>query len=42
MPLKDVKFKGHIGIEYEAHPDDPVPDIKACLEVFKEAVKTLT
>jgi sugar phosphate isomerase/epimerase len=39
--LKDVKFKGHISIEYEAHPEDPVPDMKACLEVFKEAVKTL-
>jgi len=40
--LKDVKFKGHISIEYEAHPDDPVPDMKACVEVFKEAVKKLT
>ncbi len=40
--LKDVKFKGHISIEYEAHPDDPVPDMKACIEVFKESVKTLT
>jgi sugar phosphate isomerase/epimerase len=40
--LKDVKFNGHISIEYEAHPDDPVPDMRACLEVFKESVKTLT
>ena len=40
--LKDVKFKGHISIEYEAHPDDPVPDMKACIEVFKESLKKLT
>ena len=40
--LKDVKFKGHISLEYEAHPEDPSPDMKACVEVFKEAVKTLT
>jgi len=40
--LRDVKFKGHISIEYEAHPDDPMPDMKACIEVFKEAIKTLT
>jgi inosose dehydratase len=37
--LKDVKFKGYISIEYEANPTDPVPDVKACLEVFKESVK---
>jgi inosose dehydratase len=40
--LKDVKFKGYISIEYEAHPDDPMPDVKACVEVFKETVKKLT
>jgi sugar phosphate isomerase/epimerase len=40
--LKDVNFRGHISIEYEAHPDDPVPDMKACLEVFKDSVKKLT
>ncbi len=40
--LKDVKFKGHISIEYEAHPEDPSPDMKTCVDVFKEAVKTLT
>jgi sugar phosphate isomerase/epimerase len=39
--LKDVKFKGYISIEYEAHPDDPSPDMKACLEVLKQAVKTV-
>jgi inosose dehydratase len=39
--LKDVKFKGYLSIEYEAHPEDPSPDMKACVEVFKEAVKSL-
>jgi sugar phosphate isomerase/epimerase len=37
--LKEVKFKGHLSIEYEASENDPSPDVKACVEVFKEAVK---
>ncbi len=37
--LKEVKFKGYISIEYEANPNDPSPDVKACVEVFKESVK---
>jgi inosose dehydratase len=39
--LRDVNFKGYISIEYEAHPENPSPDMKACLEVFKDAVKGL-
>jgi sugar phosphate isomerase/epimerase len=39
--LKSVKFKGWISIEYEAHPKNPTPDMKACLEVLKKAVKDL-
>jgi sugar phosphate isomerase/epimerase len=39
--LKDVNFKGYISIEYEAHPENPSPDMKACLDVFKQAVKNL-
>lgn len=39
--LKDVKFKGYISIEYEAHPENPSPDMRACLDVFKQAVKNL-
>jgi sugar phosphate isomerase/epimerase len=39
--LRDVKFKGYISIEYEAHPKDPSPDMRACLDVFKEAAKGL-
>jgi inosose dehydratase len=37
--LKEVNFKGHISIEYEAHPEDPSPDMKACLDVVKQAAK---
>ena len=37
--LKAVKFTGTISIEYEANPDDPSPDVRACLDVFKEVVK---
>ena len=37
--LKDVKFKGWISLEYEANPDDPVPDMKACLEVLEDAIR---
>jgi sugar phosphate isomerase/epimerase len=37
--LKDVKFAGYISIEYEAHPDNPSPDMRACLDVLKQAVR---
>jgi sugar phosphate isomerase/epimerase len=39
--LREVKFKGYISIEYEAHANDPSPDMKACVEVVKDAVKKL-
>jgi sugar phosphate isomerase/epimerase len=39
--LRDVKFKGYISIEYEAHPDNPVPDMRACLDVLKTSIKNL-
>ena len=39
--LKDVNFKGYISIEYEANPKEPSPDIQACLEVFRNAVRKL-
>jgi sugar phosphate isomerase/epimerase len=39
--LREVKFKGFISIEYEANPQDPSPDMRACLEVLKESVKKL-
>jgi sugar phosphate isomerase/epimerase len=37
--LREVKFKGLISIEYEANADNPSPDVQACLEVVKGAVK---
>ena len=39
--LREVKFKGTLSIEYEASPNDPSKDVKACIEVFKESVKKL-
>jgi sugar phosphate isomerase/epimerase len=39
--LKEVKFKGYISIEYEANADNPVPDVRKCLEVLRAAVKQL-
>jgi sugar phosphate isomerase/epimerase len=39
--LHKVKFKGWISIEYEAHPDDPVPDMKACLKILQKDIKAL-
>jgi inosose dehydratase len=40
--LRDVKFNGLISIEYEAHEDNPSPDVTACLQVFKDSVKKLS
>ncbi len=39
--LRDVKFKGLISIEYEAHADNPSPDVRECIAVFKDSVKKL-
>ncbi|MFO0849146.1 MAG: sugar phosphate isomerase/epimerase [Gemmataceae bacterium] len=36
--LKEVKFDGYISIEYEAHPDDPSPDMRKCVAYLKDAV----
>jgi inosose dehydratase len=40
--LREVKFDRLISIEYEAHEDEPSPDVKQCVQVFKESVKKLT
>jgi sugar phosphate isomerase/epimerase len=40
--LRDVKFKGYISVEYEAHQEDPSADVKECLVVFKDSVKKLS
>jgi sugar phosphate isomerase/epimerase len=39
--LREVKFQGYISIEYEANEKNPSPDIRACLDVFRAAVKKL-
>lgn len=39
--LREVKFQGYISIEYEASPENPTADIRACLDVFKEAVRKI-
>jgi sugar phosphate isomerase/epimerase len=39
--LRDVKFQGYISLEYEANPDNPSPDMRACIDVFKESVRKL-
>jgi len=37
--LKDVKFHGYISIEYEAHEDDPSPDVGKCVAYLRDAAK---
>lgn len=39
--LREVNFQGHLSIEYEHNEKEPTADVKACVAVFKEAVKTL-
>ncbi len=38
--LKKIKFpaEGALSLEYEANPKNPIDDMKACLEVAKEAI----
>jgi sugar phosphate isomerase/epimerase len=40
--LREVKFQGYISIEYEANPDNPMPDLRACVQVLRESVRKLT
>jgi sugar phosphate isomerase/epimerase len=39
--LRDVKFAGTISIEYEAHEEEPSPDVKECVQVVVESAKKL-
>jgi sugar phosphate isomerase/epimerase len=39
--LREVKFKGTISIEYEAHPDDPSADMVENVAVVREAAKKI-
>lgn len=40
--LRAVNFKGAISVEYEAHADNPTPDVRDCLVVVEEAVAGLS
>jgi inosose dehydratase len=33
--LREVRFNGAISIEYEAHPQDPSPDMKKCVDYVR-------
>jgi sugar phosphate isomerase/epimerase len=39
--LRQVKFDGALSIEYESKEEEPSPDVKACVEVFKREVQKL-
>jgi sugar phosphate isomerase/epimerase len=39
--LKDVQFNGSLSIEYESKVEEPSPDVKECVEVFKREVQKL-
>lgn len=39
--LREVRFQGYISVEYEANPDNPMADVRACLDVFRESVRQL-
>ncbi len=37
--LRRIDFKGCLALEYEENPDDPLPDLRACLEAIRAAVR---
>lgn len=39
--LQKVHFKGCLALEYEEHPENPIPYIQECLLALQEAVKRL-
>jgi inosose dehydratase len=39
--LHEVRFQGLISIEYEANANDPVKDVQACVQIFKDSVSKL-
>ncbi len=40
--LREVNFGGYIAIEYEANPANPTPDVRACLDALREAVRKIS
>ena len=39
--LRDVKFKGHISIEYEAKPEEPTADVKVMVKIIQDSANKL-
>ena len=39
--LRDLKYAYAINIEYEAKPEEPTEDVKACVAIIKEEAKKL-
>jgi sugar phosphate isomerase/epimerase len=37
--LQRMGFKGCLALEYEEKPDDPLPDLQACLQVIQGALR---
>ncbi len=37
--LKQAGFKRCLALEYEENPDDPMPDIRACLQTVQDAIR---
>jgi sugar phosphate isomerase/epimerase len=37
--LRDVKFDGLLSIEYEAHPNNPLADVRECVAIFRQTAK---
>ncbi|QDU21133.1 sugar phosphate isomerase/epimerase family protein [Urbifossiella limnaea] len=40
--LREVRFNGAICIEYEAHPQDPSPDMKKCVDHVRDVARRAT
>jgi sugar phosphate isomerase/epimerase len=39
--LREERFQGYLSIEYEANPQNPSPDMQACVDVFRNSVRQL-
>ena len=39
MTLKKIRFSGPLTLEYEGHPENPVPYVEACLTNIREMCK---
>jgi inosose dehydratase len=37
--LRRIGFKGCLALEYEEKPDDPLPDLRACLQAIQGALR---